>query len=277
MSDETKGQDVRSELEKLLGSRVLEKLSPEIVEELAESWGELSFGVSLETEADREGEARRILAGLTPMNIDVKLWANLAAGRNIDLPVSDNYGSFATRLAPSGAHARLGNKSKGNDFGRVHSKGTQEPSSWLHRQGSAATAKLKRIGELEAQLAEEREDFASLQHGLKTYGATLLLTALRKATAPLFAMGPAWTLLEAIAGPSNEEVVPEDRERQTKLILLALHALRDDIAFRKEMKTAIFTVCRKYEGAMRQRGKDVWDLPYDPSEILNNLGFPGSV
>ncbi len=54
---------------------------------------------ALSIDEDRDGRAREVLNSLIPVMIDVDLWRDLAAGRNIDLPISDQYGPVASRLS----------------------------------------------------------------------------------------------------------------------------------------------------------------------------------
>ncbi len=108
------------------------------------------------------------------------------------------------------------------------------------------------------------------------YALTSLLTQLRKSVAPMFAAGPTWTILRAIAGPTGEEVLENDRDRETRIIMVVLHALREHQDFERELKRAILVLCRKYMGAAAERGKQFteFDGPHDYEFILRRLGWP---
>lgn len=223
--------------------------------------------------SDREETADKILEHLIPSKIDISLWSNLVAGRNVDLPASDQYGPIAARLAPGSS--RTAHKGRGNTYGRVHSKGAQEPSGFMRRQGEALKARYRRIAEIELQLEEEKSHTAELEHGLKVYAMTLLMTELRSATAPIFAMGPAWAILRAIAGETGDEKTDTDRALDSHRIMVVLHALRDNEAFLKAIKAALLQVCRTFAGLAKERGKnDPFDGPWDYEEILSSLDWP---
>src|SRR3546814_2849479 len=89
-------------------------------------------------------------------------------------------------------------------------------------------------------------------------------------------MGPAWTLLRAIQGPTGKEVARADRAIETQRILVILHALREHEEFERELKTAILAVCNRYQGEAKRRGKlfTEFDGPYDYEEILDGLKWP---
>jgi hypothetical protein len=223
--------------------------------------------------SDREEAADKILENLIPSKVDISLWSNLVAGRNVDLPASDQYGPIAARLAPESS--RAAHKGRGNAYGRVHSKGTQEPSGFMRRQGEALKARYKRIAEIELQLEEEKSHTAELEHGLKLYAMTLLMTELRSATAPIFAMGPAWAILRAIAGKTGDEKTDTDRARDSHRIMVVLHALRENEDFLKAIKCALLQVCQNFSNLANERGKnDPFDGPWDYEEVLSSLDWP---
>ncbi len=220
-------------------------------------------------QSDRYGLARTLIDLMVPSMIDVDLWRRLALGQNIDLPASDQYGPVADRLRPPERRGPAG-----NIYGKVHAKGDQAPSAFLKRQGEAIAANTRRIEEAERKLAELRERGAALDHGMRAYATTALLTAMKKATAPVFAMGPAWTLLEAIQGPATDEPDQADRARDTQRILVVLHALRADAAFRARLKSAILAVCHRYAGEAARSRSNPFDGPFNFEDVLANLGWP---
>lgn len=228
--------------------------------------------------SDFEALARLMIDQLVPHKIDRRLWEDVAAGANVVLPASDQFGPVADRLKPP---PRTG-APKGNDYGRVHAKGTMEPSRFLKRQSDFIAGRAGRIAridrqiaELERQRADEEARLAEAEHGERLYAVTLLLTAMRRAIAPVFAMGPAWTLLRAIAGEVGDEAKTGDRERDTQSILKVLFRLRDDAAFHRQLKRAVRDVCLAHEAAAdRQVADREWDGPYDINHILSALVWP---
>lgn len=104
---------------------------------------------------------------------------------------------------------------------------------------------------------------------------TLLMTELRSATAPIFAMGPAWAILRAIAGKTGDEKTDTDRARDSHRIMVVLHALRDNEDFLKAIKSALLQVCRNFSGLANDRGRnDPFDGLWDYAEILSSLAWP---
>ncbi|MBM3928109.1 MAG: hypothetical protein FJ335_06590 [Sphingomonadales bacterium] len=227
---------------------------------------------------DFDALARLMIDQLVPHKIDRRLWEDVAAGANVALPASDQFGPVADRLKPP---LRSGT-TKGNDYGRVHAKRTMEPSRFLKRQSDFIAGRAGRIAridrqiaELERQRADEETRLAEAEHGERLYAVTLLLTAMRRAIAPVFAMGPAWTLLRAIAEEVGDEAKTGDRERDTQSILKVLFKLRDDTAFRRQLKRAVRDVCLAHEAAAdRQVADRDWDGPYDIDHILSALVWP---
>ena len=140
----------------------------------------------------------------------------------------------------------------------------------MKRQGRAIARAVADTKRLEHELELAREHRASLEAGLHVYATTCLLTEMRKAVAPVFAMGPAWTLLRAISGVTGREVSREDAQIETHRILVVLHALREHEEFEQELKDAIHQVCVRYGGEARRRGKPFteFDGPYEYEEIM---------
>lgn len=126
------------------------------------------------------------------------------------------------------------------------------------------------------RFGDAREHRLEIEAGLKTCATTCLLTAMRQASAPLFAMRPAWTLLRAISASTGQEVADGDAKIETHRILVALHALREHEAFERELKQAIHAVCVRYAGEASRRGKPFteFDGPYDYEDIIKGLDWP---
>lgn len=248
---------------------VLRKLKDHLGEE-SETQDSDAILELFEDQAHRHELARTVVNLLVPDMIDVNLWRDLAHGKNVHLPASDQYGPAATRHYPSAAGAR----GPGNLYGKVHSKGNQPPSAFMKRQGEFLSASARRIARAEEQLAALRQEHAEISHGLQLYAATALVTAMRKAVAPVFAMGPAWTVLESIQGPTGNEPSPKDQRVETQRILVVLHALRDNVEFRKALKTAILNVCHRYAGEAARSHPHPYDSRHNYEDILRNLDWP---
>lgn len=262
-------------------SRLVELLGPAAVKALVES-GSLDDVEQMVADAnailwdlgvqqDRGEAAIELIHLLVSGMVDVSYWRAIALGKNVHLPATDQYGPINQRLAPVDPKVR--EPRKGNAYGKVHSKGDQAPSDFMRRQGTAIAATAKKIVDLERELAAAREHKAQLDGGLKRYAVTCLLTEMRKATASVFAMGPAWTLLRAISGPTGREVGAADQELETQRILVILHALRDHEQFGCELKRVIHELCVRYQGEAQRLGKPgtAFDGPYDYEAILRHL------
>lgn len=221
----------------------------------------------------RAENAQQMIERLIPGYVDKELWEKIALGENVALPISQQYGKIADRLLARNQGSRT---AKGNAYGRVHAKGNQTPSEFLKRQGKAVTSAAMRVQKLEEELQEAKEDQRALEAGLRVYAATCLLTAMRDVASPVFAVGPAWTLLRAISGKTGREVDEADAALETKRILVALHALREHEEFERELKQAIHAICIRYEGEIKRRGSggSEFDGIYDYAEILETLEWP---
>jgi hypothetical protein len=143
----------------------------------------------------------------------------------------------------------------------------------IKRQGKEVENATRRVLKLEEELEAARHDRANLEHGLKLYAATCLVTAMQQATASVFAAGPAWTLLCAIRASSGDEVSESQSTLETQRILVILHALRGSQSFHRDLKAAMLAVCHKHEAAARQQGKvgTEFDGPIDYEAILDDL------
>lgn len=219
-------------------------------------------------EQDRHEGALRLIEMLIPNMVDVKLWRDVAVGKNVDLPASDMYGHNPESAKPSSP--RVGSKTP---YGKVHDKKAR-PSQFIDRQGDYLAARARRIAELERQLDDEKQRFEEVQAGLSVFAMTALLTEVRKAAAPIFAMGPAWTILKAIAGDTGAEPHADDVAVETQRIMVVLHALVNHVDFQRALKKSILAVCHQYQGEAHRRGKDVWSGPFDYDAILTKLGWP---
>lgn len=237
----------------------------------AEAWAIVE---NLGTEGARGEAAAKLIERLVPAMIDIKLWQNVALGKNVHLPVTDQYGPASARIRS--ADPKVSSPPKGNAYGKVHDKGKQAPADFMRRQGQAISRAAANVVRLEQELEAAREHYQEVEAGLKLFATTCLLTELRKATAAVFAMGPAWTLLRAIRGKTGSEVAEADSEIETHRILVVLHALREHEAFERELKSAIHAVCVRYGGEAARRGKpfDEFDGPYDYEDIISGLQWP---
>jgi hypothetical protein len=99
---------------------------------------------------------------------------------------------------------------------------------------------------------------------------------MRKETASIFAMGPAWTLLRAIRGETGVEQAPDDQTRETHRMLVVLHALCGHLPFEQDLKRTILEVCNRWTSEAAKRGKmdTEFDGPHDYDLILRGLGWP---
>jgi hypothetical protein len=275
MTQEEFAESLAKQLADLVGLRSVEAFSEEhdldeVEQMAADAWAIVE---DLGTDGARDIAAHEMIERLIPTVVDVKLWRALALGKNVQLPESDQY-----RTNASTSSARRGkSNSKGNFYGRVHTKGEQAPSEFMKRQGEAVATASKKILELEADLEAARERKASLESGQKFYATTCLLTAMRRATASVFATGPAWTVLRAISASTGDEVAEADRKLETKRILTVLHALRYHQPFERDLKHAIHAVCIRYGGEASRRGKpfDEFDGAWEYEEIIKGLEWPG--
>jgi len=242
----------------------------ESVRELTEKSEEV-LGL-LSRDFDREDFADEILRLLLPRSIDIRLWRDVAIGENVHLPANHQYGPVSARAEPSSARAR--SASGGKPYGPVHGKGSEAPSKFMERQANFIRSKAEKISQLEKELETARDDYDDVLTGLQEYATTALLTEVRNAAAPLFAMGPAWTILRAIQGRTGNEVSSADQERETKRVLTVLHALCGDTAFESAIKSAILSVCHQFYGQVHRKWQEPWKAPEDYSEILTALGWP---
>lgn len=115
-----------------------------------------------------------------------------------------------------------------------------------------------------------------MEEGTQAFAATCLLTQMRKARAPLFAMGPAWTSLRAIAGSSGKEVALGEQEGDMQCIMLVLHARCEYEPFEQDLKNAVLGVCMKHrqEAIKRRRPFSEFGVPYDYEFVLERLALP---
>lgn len=260
-------------IKRLVGGPTAEKFKSAVEERIDELMTEVNQIMrDLTFDDDRDVQARNLISLLVPTTIDVKLWQDVALGRNIQLPASNQYGRVDERLRPMSP--RLDAKAGKKPYGKVHSKGDQAPSAFMQRQASSLQANARKIAQLEQDLKAAQEEREELQAGLQIYALMALLTELRNAAAPVFAMGPAWTLLTAIQGSTGVEPSPKDQAVETQRILVVLHALRDHEEFQQQLKRAILDVCHRFQGEAHRRGKDTWTGPWDYSAILAGLGWP---
>lgn len=258
-------------LRNLLNPRDLKKeQSDERVRELTEESEEVLE--LLRRDFDREHVADEILSLLLPRSIDIRLWRDVAIGENVHLPANHQYGPVSARAEPNSARAK--SVSGGKPYGSVHGKGSEAPSKFMERQAGFIRSKAEKISQLEKELEAAKADHEDVLAGLQEYAATALLTEVRNAAAPVFAMGPAWTILRAIQGRTGKEVSGADQERETKRVLTVLHALCGDAAFESAIKSAILAVCHQFYGKVHRKWQEPWKAPEDYVEILTALDWP---
>lgn len=228
----------------------------------------------LSTDGRRGEAAAKLLQGLVPTYIDLEIWQALALGKNVHLPTSAQYGPVAKRVQPS--HPLAKQRPRGNAHGKVHDK-MDAPAQFLERQAEAVIKQQAEVARIEAELEAARARGSELEAGLQTYALTALFTQLRKAVAPIFAVGPAWTILRAIGGERVTCVPENQRERETQRILVVLHAMREQEHFERELKEAVLNVCNRYtlEASMRGKSDTEFDGPYDYESVLQKLAWPG--
>lgn len=227
----------------------------------------------LSTEGSRGAAAAKLLERLVPTHIDVEVWQALAVGKNVHLPVSTQYGPVAKRVLPT--HPLAKRPPRGNSYGKVHSK-LDAPAQFFPRQIEALAKHHAEIARMEEELDAARSRGSELEEGLQTYALTALFTQLRKAVAPVFAVGPAWTLLRSIAGKRVKDVSDKVSEAETHRILVVLHAMREQEHFERELKEAVLDVCNRYAVEAGTRGKPdtEFDGPYDYESTLRRLQWP---
>lgn len=258
-------------LESIRGVKELKRLHEDAHENLVE-WAKDTWDLIdwLGTDVSRYEQASKLLDVLRPTRVDADLWEAIALGKDVHL-ISGQQGGVGRMQATS---ARRG-ATRGNDYGRVHDK-QDAPAQFIERQGKAAVRAAAKVLRLEQELEAARAEQADLDNGLRAFATTCLLTQMRKTASSMFAVGPAWTILRAIAGSVGDEISDADRRRQTSTILVVLHALAGDAAFEMELKHVIRTICRRYEGQARRRGQPGTDLdgPIDYAGILDELAWP---
>lgn len=224
--------------------------------------------VSYGSENDRNTIAFELLNCLVPNFVDLSLWRAVALGENVRLPASDQYGPISARLKQSDEQVRASASQK------VHNKG-EAPSQFLKRQGTAIAAAAREETRLEAELEVAKQRRQTLEAGTKIFAAVCLKKAIRDAAAPVFAMGPGWTVLQAIAGKTGMEVSLRDQPAQTQKILVTLHALSRDEEFGQEIKKAILAVCERYSERVKAVShRDREFSPYDYEDLLARLAWP---
>jgi hypothetical protein len=221
----------------------------------------------LGTDGRRAQAANRLIERLVPQEVDMKLWRDFYQGKTVRLQDCSQYGE---RKSNTKAHGH-----RGNDYGKVHSK-DEAPSQFISRQGDDVAREAKHIRDLEMKLEQARRRKAALEEGNKVFALTVLLTQMRKAVAPIFSVGPAWTVLRAIAGLTGKEFRAEEATNDTHRIMVTLHALCEHEPFEQELKDAILRVCAKYhdEAKVRRRPFSEFDAPYDYEYVLNELKMP---
>lgn len=236
----------------------------DVYESIRDAWRILD---EMGTDGARAVAARKQLERLVSTHIDIRLWRDLATGKNVHLSDAAQYGGDAPKTKEGGKRQ--------NDYGAVHSK-QDAPSQFLKRQAGEVVKQALRIAELRKELAAAEEKKAAVEAGARDFAMTCLLTQMRKAVTPMFAVGPAWTILRAIAGSSGKEFGPVERATDTQRIMVILHALCEYEPFEQDLKRAIHSVCMKHWDVARERRRPFseFDFPYDYEFVLDHLGLP---
>jgi hypothetical protein len=229
------------------------------------TWGLLR---NLSLDSARHEQAEALIELMVPAEVDVELWAALATGRNLHLPVSGRFGAVASHLRGTGpAPADPRQASAG-------SKKNAEPlRQRFDRQGKAVVAATAKIDDLERRLREAKAERAQLDNELKYAAAICLVTQMHKATASIFAVGPAWTILRAIAGTTGQETSENSQARESHLIMTVLHALCAHEPFEQQVKRALLDICKEWKGEAAKRGQphSEFDGPHNYEHILQHL------
>lgn len=174
-------------------------------------------------------EAKKLLHLLQPGQVDAQLWEDLALNGEASLLKRHQFGPKSRRSAGDGAD-----------------KKSDPPTQFAKRQGRAVVRAEAEVQRLRRELEEAEVRRAELQNGLQVFAAVSLLAQMRKATASMFATGPAWTVLRAISGSTGREISDHARQMDTKRILTVLHALRGHAEFEQEVKHALLDICHRW-------------------------------
>jgi hypothetical protein len=118
--------------------------------------------------------------------------------------MSTQYGRNSEKVQPS--HPIVKRPPRGNAYGKGHDK-LDAPAQFFERQAEAVAKAAAEIVELEEKLTAAKQRRTELEEGIQVYASISLLTQLRKSVAPMFAAGPTWTILRAIAGTTGNEVL----------------------------------------------------------------------
>lgn len=260
--------EFREWLERILGKPLVKRLFEDgdsgTLTSLKDAWAVMD---SLGHDGNRDRAARLLIERFVPHFVDRRMWENLAKGENFSLQESAQFGVSK----PSASAAR-----RQNDYGRVHTKGDMAPAQFMQRQGDAVARQAAKVKEAEERLEAERLRMEEMEAGLKAYAATCLLTRIRKVAGSVFALGPSWTVMQAIAGPIGDELSESEQSRDTYKIMTVLHALKGHTRFEQSLKRAILGVCLDFraEVANHRRVFSDFDGPYDAEYVLNCLEAP---
>ena len=270
MSDDLDGDD-ESFSEWLASCRGVRKLlddghrdNDDLIEWAGDVWNLFEY---LGDSSKQHEEAVKLLYLLQPTQVDADLWEELALKGEASLLGTHQFGRRSSRDTKRSRH-------------RASSAAVEKqdpPTQFVRRQGKAVVAAEAEVARLKDELAAAETRRAELQNGLQVFATVGLLMQMRKTIAPMFAMGPAWTVLRAIQGSTGKEVSDDARSKETKLILAVLHALRGHTPFEQEVKQALLGVCHRWMTEASRRGKPgaEFDGPEDYELILRNLGWPG--
>lgn len=201
--------------------------------------GEVSQEARVQREL-MEDETRRVLLEkllleVTPKDVDVGLWTKWLSG---------GVTPFKHKLAkPASGHER--------------------PIQTLERSGSRAAKLEAKIAKLKAQLEDEERQLkferASVAAVLQYYVTDQLVEIM----SPTVAMGPAWTILRALSGYVNDEIVASlpplpikvdpveyyrsRRMAESEKIMSALDHFAGHIEFEQALRSAIAQVVTEFE------------------------------
>jgi hypothetical protein len=258
------------------GSEILAKVLTLVAGIAMDSEGRKSDGMlaleGLQRAEDREVHLRRMVLAVRPPEVNPEIWLRWLSGGSEPFPKER-----AKKPA-------MGQQNSGKELTRRSGK-----VSSSERKVAAARAALEQA---ELELARDIEHESSIV-------SWALMASLSKLMAPMFAMGPAWTLMRVV-GPYVEademeeelilEVSDEDRRRtavtvraQRVELSRRLHAALDlwagDVHFEIELRAAITAVVERYEPRSeeaRAKGRKVRSATEMASSVRPDPAAPRS-
>lgn len=200
----------------------------------------------LRTKDERETYIDAFVLAMTPTDVDPEPWQRWLSGKEVPFDSPPPTRPETYKQALSRDLTRL------SDAVRRAYYDTKKAHDTLERAQA-------RVQEAEAALAQARaKDIASL------YAA--MASALRSHLGPVFAMGPAWTVMRAISATPHlveledmrafhrsaealskaEESLSEERTNDTAKIMNALACWAGDFLFETDLRQAILAVIEKF-------------------------------